>query len=170
MKKYLFRGREIKTKKWVYGGFHEHQPSVAAIGKQPETEALIIADGNADWDLPIPIEAHVVEKETIGQYTGLIAEKSCRGAKPRDLMIFDGDIVLRVHAEISGIIEIKKYIIDFERGGFMISRIEPWPFFRMGTCLLHDDYRCHVEELEGHYEIIGNIYDMPELLKEANLE
>ena len=60
MKEYLFRGKEIKTKKWVYGGFHEHKPSITAIGKQPETEALIIADGYADWNLPVPIKAYVV--------------------------------------------------------------------------------------------------------------
>jgi uncharacterized phage protein (TIGR01671 family) len=158
MKKYLFRGREIKTKKWVYGGFHEHQPSVTAIGKQPETEALIIADGNADWDLPIPINAYVVEKETVGEYSGLMAAKSYRGEREKDLRIFEGDIV-RVITKLD-----EEFVgeIVFENGGWQIAVSEDDIIELYIHAVLLKKYRT--------IEIIGNIHDNKNLLEEAGRE
>jgi uncharacterized phage protein (TIGR01671 family) len=148
MREYLFRAREIKTKKWVYGGFHEHQPSVTAIGKQPETEALIITDGFSDWNLPIPIEAHVVEKETVGQYTGL---------KDRDAKrIFEGDIVKDEFGNI-GVVRYSDHFLDW--------RIH----FYKGRPDLVDCKEYGVRMFDWVYqkillEVIGNIHDAPELL------
>jgi uncharacterized phage protein (TIGR01671 family) len=104
MRKILYRGKEIKTGKWVYGGFHEHKPSITAIGKQPETVALIIADGDADWDLPVSIKACVVEKKTVGEFTGLTDKN---GAK-----IFEGDIVN--HQGGKYIVKYTKILCAFE--------------------------------------------------------
>ncbi|MDR1220424.1 MAG: YopX family protein [Treponema sp.] len=149
MKEHLFRGKEIKTGKWVYGGFHEHKPSIAAIGKRLETEALIIADGNADWDLPVPIKAYVVEKESVGLYSGL---EDKNGAK-----IFEGDIVeIKFDntddprlATFLG--ELRRGVIEYRKGGFGAKTIN----------LSNNNYE---------FEVIGNKSDNPELLKEAGLE
>ncbi|MDR1072999.1 MAG: YopX family protein [Treponema sp.] len=149
MKEHLFRGKEIKTKKWVYGGFHEHKPFIAAIGKQPETEALIIADGNADWDLPVPIKAHVVEKESVGLYSGF---EDKNGVK-----IFTGDIVETEFVNTddprltSFLGELRREIIEYRKDGLGTKT----------TNLSNNNYK---------FEIIGNTSDNPELLKEAGLE
>jgi uncharacterized phage protein (TIGR01671 family) len=154
MKKYLFRGREIKTKKWVYGGFHEHQPSVTAIGKQPETEALIIADGVADWNLPVPISAYVVEKESIGLYSGI---KDKTGVK-----IFNGDII-----KMSCISTGEVYhtgVVVFGNGCFLVNYLDGMQS--------SDDTLCGwtYKLYDNQVEVIGNRSDNPELLKEAGLE
>jgi uncharacterized phage protein (TIGR01671 family) len=155
MREHLFRAREIKTKKWIYGGLHEHQPSVTAIGKQPEKEALIIVDGNSDWDLPIPISAYVVEKETVGEYSGLMAAKSYRGEKEKDLRIFEGDIV-RVITKSD-----EEFIgeIVFENGGWQIAVSEDSIIELYIHAILLKKYRT--------IEIIGNIHDTPSLLEKA---
>jgi hypothetical protein len=151
MKEYLFRGKEIKTKKWVYGGFHEHKPSITAIGKQPETEALIIVDGDADWDLPVPIKAYVVEKESVGLYSGFEDKNSVK--------IFEGDIARLEKSPILGKTLTGKIIR--QHGGLWFEYKNPihGGIGIVGIIILSD---------EGG-EIIGNKSDNPELLKEAGL-
>jgi hypothetical protein len=152
MKEYLFRGKEIKTKKWVYGGFHEHKLFITAIGKQPETEALIIADGNADWDMPVPIKAYDVEKESVGLYSGF---EDKNGVK-----IFADDIVEDDFGNI-GVISYSDHFLDW--------RIV---FFKGREDLLNK-LGAHIFEWvypRMMLKIIGNKSDNPELLKEAGLE
>jgi uncharacterized phage protein (TIGR01671 family) len=153
MKEYLFRGKEIKTKKWVYGGFHEHKPSITAIGKQSETEALIIADGDADWDLPVPIKAHVVEKESVGLYSGF---EDKNGAK-----IFAGDIIKMSRISTSEVCYTG--VVVFANGAFLVNYLDG----TQGS----DDTLCGwtYEPYDNQVEIIGNKSDNPELLKEAGL-
>jgi uncharacterized phage protein (TIGR01671 family) len=154
MKEYLFRGKEIKTKKWVYGGFHEHKPSITAIGKQPETEALIIADGNADWDMPVPIKAYIVEKDTVGLYSGLEDKNNTK--------VFVGDIVKMSCISIGEVYHTG--VVVFESGAFLVNYLD-------GT-QRSDDTLCGwiYKPYDNQVEIIGNKSDNPELLKEAGLE
>jgi uncharacterized phage protein (TIGR01671 family) len=148
----LYRGKEIKTKRWVYGGFHEHKPSIVAIGKQPETEALIIEDGNADWNLPVPIKAYVVEKKTVGEYTGLTDKDGVR--------IFEGDIVkspLPVGLHSNGRTKLEEQIayvfyIDLAAAFWLAGENLPSPYHMYKTN-------------PSKYKIIGNIHDTPELLE-----
>jgi hypothetical protein len=108
------------------------------------------------------LDRYEVIPETVDQYTGLMAAKSYRGDRPEERKIFEGDIVLRINTESSGITTRIKSLITFERGRFMIKRIEPWPFSPPGYSL-HDDYQV-LAEYEGYFEVIGNIHDTPELL------
>jgi uncharacterized phage protein (TIGR01671 family) len=143
----LFRGKEIKTGKWVYGGFHEHKPSIVAIGKQPETEALIIEDGNADWNLPVPIKAYVVEKKTVGEFTGLTDKNGVN--------IFAGDILREYDGFTEHIILIRW---DNEHCGFVYDFIPPKHAPHEGVMTLSLYHFCSDE-----HEIIGNVHDAPEL-------
>jgi uncharacterized phage protein (TIGR01671 family) len=134
MREILFRGKEIKTGKWVYGGFHEHKPSIVAISKQPETEALIINDGDADWNLPVPIKAYVVEKKTVGEFTGLTDRNGVK--------IFEGDILeCERHIPNSNFNKEKfRHIVHFDKGYFYA--LQEYLFDKI---------------------IIGNIHDTPGL-------
>jgi hypothetical protein len=153
MREILYRGK-TKEGVWKYGYY-----SQSSFYETSDNQYFI-----EEWDSFLREMAFTeITPETVGEYTGLSAAVSYRGERPEDLRIFEGDVVLRVNAESSGIINSAKYFITFERGGFMINRIEPWPF-RMEGWLLHDDHR-RLMEYEGHFEIIGNIYDAPELLK-----
>jgi hypothetical protein len=152
MNSYLFRGREIVSKKWVYGGYHEHKPSITAIGKQPETEASIIADGDADWNMPVPIKAYVVEKKSVGLYSGF---EDKNGVK-----IFEGDIARLEKSPILGKTLTGKIIR--QSGGLWFEYKNPirGSIGIVGIIILS----------EGGGEVIGNICDNPKLLKEAGLE
>jgi uncharacterized phage protein (TIGR01671 family) len=154
MKEYLFRGRKIKTKKWVYGGFHEHKPSITAIGKQPETEALIIVDSDADWDLPVPIKAYVVEKESVGLYSGF---EDKNGSK-----IFAGDIIKMSRISTGEVCYTG--VVIFANGAFFVNYLDG----TQGS----DDTLCGwtYKPYDNQVEIIGNKSDNPELLKEAGFE
>ena len=98
----------------------------------------------ADFDKCKIKEAPVYES-TVGQYIGM---EDRNGVK-----IFDGDIIQ------DGNCEYNKYVVkyDVDRGGYV-------PFAHgdgCGCCETHTlyDSTCH--------EVIGNIYDNPELMEES---
>ena len=131
-----FRGKSIKSSKWIYGSLF--------INKQIISYQII--DRTLYGKEVIP--------ETIGQYTGL---KDKNGTK-----IFEGDIVkIHGHSFDFGFEKDKIGQIKFINGafGFYISQTENEYIFN----------ELSVEFSYGelnYYEVIGNISDNPELLKE----
>ena len=139
MREILFRGqtRRLGEKVWMNG---EKVPSNwvyggICLGKG----AFSIIYDYMDEEGEKPIEKHVVYTDTVGQYTGLTDKN---GKK-----IFEGDIIKAdnwLHQNM------KIYTIVFEDSGFYAK---------------HKDEDCwNFDHLEN-IEIIGNIYDNPELLK-----
>lgn len=112
-------------------------------GKNKVTDELITGDLIHNGD-QVFISANnccaEVYPETVGQYTGL---KDRNGVK-----IFEGDIVKYGDT-------IHRVIFDDRNGsavfGIMISNVETWAFCSMVP--------------PDRMEVIGNIYDNPELLK-----
>jgi hypothetical protein len=157
------RGLAMETQEWVYGNL---------LIDMSTGDLAIIQCKDHHIDVQ---NCKLVHKKTVGQYTGLEAADSNRyriinGKKEKDMRIFEGDIVLRVNTESSGITNRTKSLITFERGCFVIKRIEPRPFSPPGYSL-YDDYQSLLE-CEGYFEVIGNIHDTPELLgrdKEENI-
>jgi uncharacterized phage protein (TIGR01671 family) len=82
-----------------------------------------------------------VDPETVGEYTGLHDKDGVK--------IFEGDIVC--WKLLSG--DIVKGTLEFIRGCFFVVSQHQ---------VLH--------ETNGHFEVIGNIHDSPELLKEGGAE
>jgi hypothetical protein len=130
MRKTEFRGREPGGK-WAYGDLLTKEIDTPEmrftgfVGIQTDNGFLY------------------VEKKTVGEYTGLIAEKSYRGESREARKVFEGDI-LRQNGDL--------FVVKWTKvsGAFEIYRIG-------------DTLRLSMIHLDGK-EIIGNIHDTPQLL------
>lgn len=138
MRKILFRGKRIDNNEWTYGDLI--QDGRGYVGMWAQTPSAV---------------NYEVESKTIGEYTGCTDKNGKR--------VFEGDI-LRV--ELCG-----------ETG----SRICPVYFGEyIDADSVFDDYRCigfYVKTSDGcgnigflltgefKFEIVGNVYDNPELLE-----
>lgn len=127
-RKIIFRAKRSENNDWVYGDLLH--PSCVSAGYEIYP---YIRDRHAC--------AHEVDKDTIGQFTGLYDKNGKE--------IYEGDIVLHktYHGE-------KSCVVRFECGAFIIgyhegSSTKRTPMLINKSCVL-----------------IGNIHDNPELIKE----
>jgi uncharacterized phage protein (TIGR01671 family) len=142
MRKILFRGKQKKGG-WVYGNYDP--------GSNPDEFSWIKTPIKGSWKL------YRVIPETVGQFSGILDKN--------EVMIFDGDIVSFwngtvyeavdgdiTYENVTGIIfkrtPNKKSIVVFEDGCFRLKNNNPLNSF-FG---------------EESLEIIGNLFDTPELL------
>lgn len=141
-----FRGRNITTGEWVYGclvnnlwTYSEHH------SLQGQSVAEIIVTGEADdWSVVGDDLVVTIDPKTMGQFTGLID----RNKKE----IYEGDIVG---------VEYGKGKVIFHAGCFMIEWIDD-PEANMELLAMRNAKFGHVRE---DLEMLGNIYQNPELLK-----
>lgn len=152
MREILFRGKRIDNGEWVYGDL------VHGVKKQKEM-AFIWSETEAPP--PLDVSEFAVDPSTIGQYTGL---KDKNGK-----YIFEGDIVHYLYEPGKGYWNADQLsVIDFRETGFHMNGI-------MGT----NKYAClhgwfvsipydQDAENKPEFEVVGNIHDNPELLKEFN--
>lgn len=120
MREILFRGKRPDNKEWVYGfyrndGFGEHEDII-----------------ENDYKL------YIIDRETLGQYTGL--------KDKNDKRIFEGDIVG----------------IDGEDGYFQITWHEDEAMFGLDGDRLSVSFDNYYPR---EVEVFDNIYDNPELLE-----
>lgn len=142
MRKILFKGKRTDNGEWVCGYYVlRKRPYFKDKGADFEhiiCDNLVIDDFNDKQFVDtIPI-TYSVDPETIGQYTGLA---DMNGNK-----IFEGDIVWDNYKKERGIVQW-----DNDTARFIIT---------CSTFTVDCDSVCG-EELE----IVGNVYDNPELLK-----
>jgi len=140
MRDIKFRGKRIDGKGWVYGYLVENENDIyrAFI----VTSARWDIDENGCTDL-LETELYEVIPETIGQYTGLHDKN--------DKKIYEGDI-----SKVKGFNYPQKVVFEDKSCCFSIISSES------------DDVYYGIYEDKGKRpcEIIGNIYDNPELLRE----
>ena len=132
---------------WVYGGYYFWRHG-ACIHEKDAAIGLY------------------VDRETIGQYTGL---KDRNGVK-----IFEGDVILWRHTESSGLHCKQNTVVSFAEGIIVSRRIdsfypgglEPNGSYLYYMCSIFDKAIQEYPQRNYCYEVIGNIHDNPELLEE----
>lgn len=153
-----FRGKDAKSNKWIYGVYYQHEKvTLCPIGlsekdiKENELH-LIINGGFSDWNLPAKLNCYEVISETVGQCTGLKDKKG--------KAIYEGDIIpYHFNHKIIGIVKFGEYHNSFDgdnHGGHVGFHLE----WNEENSILRVDLGYWIKVSE----IIGNIYDNPELL------
>lgn len=146
MREILFRGKSksINKGEWIYGSFVE----------DTDLNACCIRDKSLVYEL--------VDRETVGQYTGLTDKN---GKK-----IFEGD-VLKIISSVKG--EIMDNTCAFQSAKREDCAVVLWNYKTGGYKLKvyhKGKYKRIANFAIGHLcvynaEVIGNIYDNPELLE-----
>lgn len=143
MREILFRGKRVDDGEWVYGSFV--MDVIELLKREQLTENPILADGfirRYDFQNR-KVEMHEVERETVGQYTGLTDRNGTK--------IFEGDIVKTDKFSEPNKIYIIKYDLQF------------------AAFICEDKWNMYFVTFDGdseQFEVIGNIHDNPELLEE----
>jgi hypothetical protein len=130
MREILFRGKRKNSGKWIFGSI-VHQTDY--YGDKVDRWFIVEGDFTNDYDIDCTIE---VQKETVGQYTGLLDKNGKR--------IFEGDVVAYR--------EYGNFAVAWDDGAFQFMREDT--FYDM-----LDHYT------NGFAVVIGNIHDNPELLE-----
>ena len=140
MREILFRGKQTDNGEWIEGAY---SPFYLNFGEREEKPHIIIISDDEDID---GLWCEVIP-ETVGQYTGLTDKNGVR--------IFEGDIVHCVSK-----IDSADMVIIFECGQFRMILAEKYHEYQ--TNVGYYDINCFAKE------VIGNIYDNPELLGGEN--
>lgn len=144
----LFRGKRLDTGEWIEG-YYAKQSNHACFAHELKHQHFIFEDVFLDFNLGGLQEFEVVP-ETVGQYTGLTDKN---GKK-----IFEGDIAKFRRFENN---YIGKIIFNYKTAGFE---------FRWDVLVVafgeKATYTANLSVCD-EIEVIGNIYDNPELLKRS---
>lgn len=139
MREIKFRAKRIDTKKWIYGYLMRHKPYTEL---RTYIKASAETVGQIEW--------FQVDEETLGGYTGL---KDKNGKE-----IYKGDVI-RFKANFTQIERcgIKEGVVewneDYARYQFNVKNFTD-PF----------DMKEETDDLSYAWEVIGNIYENPELI------
>jgi uncharacterized phage protein (TIGR01671 family) len=143
MREILFRGKRIDNKEWVEGAFVKKIDPLTGIPSY-----FIVGQGVTQGMLDPLCTWYIVDPATAGQYTG----RTDRNGKK----IFEGDIVKTwleggAHSGFSwplGVVEFRESAFGLAHGKYKFT-----PFSSYAPRVL--------------MEVVGNIHDNPELLKEG---
>lgn len=150
-----FRGKRVDNGEWIYGD----------LLQIPEHDVYSIMEqkGNAGH--------YLIDKNTIGQYTGL---KDANGTK-----IFEGDI-FKFNDEVFDSYEtdcgteydsceVENYaVVGFCKNTGKFDFIKYKFYNNQVEADLHENHDIEFYDFISELEVIGNIYDNPELLKGAS--
>lgn len=151
MRDIKFRGKEIDTGKWVFGFYLEQD--ICNMGSKNTKRDLLIKDAGVIVQNSKCNSGTVIDKNTIGQYTGLKDENGKE--------IYEGDIIEFSYDMFIGNFNtfIAKGKVIFEEGAFYVEVFENERTTKDEAYLL---YSINLDTIE----LMGNIYDNLELLEE----
>lgn len=140
MREILFRGKDVISGEWVYGDLAQEKHT----------------DNSIKCAIVQTLFTYEVTPSTVGQYTGLVDKNGKQ--------LFDGDII---RTEFStSIIRFGEYQhVNAQNGyrngdvGFFVEHIEERQKMSIRNDILYFNEQC---------EVVGNIYDNPDLLKGEN--
>lgn len=142
MREILFRGKRKDNGEWAFGYFWSNDVGNSFIRVTKENDEIVLKD-------------YEVISETVGQYTGLTDKNGKR--------IFEGDIV-----ELTDKSFDYKWKAVVEFGNPNGNYTWGWQLKPIGNAKnVNTDILCWVEmeETGAYCEVIGTIYDKPELLR-----
>lgn len=135
----LFRGKRVENGEWVYGGIVHQTDNYG-----DEISDYRIIDGTETEDNDIGY-SYIVDPVTVGQYTGLNDKKHRR--------IFEGDIVRTKYDRLCVVIW---------RGN---SAVNCWDIYPL-ECKHRSPDKWDLWESKNLL-VVGNIYDNPEMRRDA---
>lgn len=146
MREIKFRGYDTESKCWRYGYYMQKNDTILCMATPKQREEnehhLIIYSEFCDWNMPLPYHQSEVDKKSIGQYTGL--------KDKNEKEIYEGDIV--------------KLISDSYRECEFEPFIARYIAFRSGSFYITDNATSRFRWEDYQVEVVGNIYENPELL------
>lgn len=151
MRQIKFRGKRLKDGKWIYGSLADYSMRIL----NTSVKKKIIFDNIASFatdNFGFVVNDHEVDPETIGQFTGLID----RNGKE----IYEGDIIR--YSDSLGLSFISP--VAFYEGRFGIRMKYTSAHATLDRKGNYNDGHCHVD-YTIEYEVVGNIYDNPELME-----
>lgn len=136
MRDILFRGKSIYNNEWLYGSLVNNIYGAST--------PVIVYNSCYEDDNSVTFNYEFIKNNTLGQYTGI---NDVKGKK-----IFEGDIIKSTNAYNYTDI----YSIDYKSGDFCINQ-KGVNFSTRLSNLYNGEYEI---------EVIGNIYDNPDLFYE----
>ncbi|MCM1368258.1 MAG: YopX family protein [Roseburia sp.] len=169
MRDILFRGKDKDTGKWYEGAYRQYEDTTYCFkedyDRHPENvHHTIIFSQMTDWGLPNRhLQAGSIIPETVGQYTGLQDKNGKR--------VFEGDICRVTYLDkqcspngehYEGEYELIEKVV-FKNGAFCFEAdFEGIAMYRPIGFEIYEKQRIK------RFEILGNIFDNPELLEDVN--
>ena len=157
MRRILFRGKSVLDDEWNYGGAYVSFGSVyiLKIGGTFKKIGCADDDGNINVGHFQEYTIKPVFPETVGQFSGLWDAGG--------VDIFEGDIV-QGRSEYFGHDNFCRGVVFWSEGRFVISFGDS-----VEACERLDDTE-ELREWHEDVEVIGNIFDEPELLESGKVE
>ena len=159
MREIIFRGKRMDNGEWTEGYLYEHEPALVGIVSEndvPEPSKWFIArTAFADWNMPRRAEFIEVDPYTVGQYSGLKDKNGKRSV--------EGDS-LHVARMADGLGGYYQPPLDYP-----VNVVVKWDLCAwMWETLCEDKRYISFPNAWSHYEceIIGNVHDNQELIKE----
>ena len=160
MREILFKAKRADTGEWVEGYYIYHiNRTICPFGDsiKPEDEQhVIMQDGFSDWNMPRDTVHFDIAPETLCQYTGL---KDKNGKR-----IWENDIVL-----------LREEIQDYEwKAAVKFGNPNReynwgWQLVPVGECEMNKDILLWIDMDIANCEVIGNIFDNPELIRQTDI-